>query len=431
MSARDCHRPCDLVFESFGSGFQQLWTSNSGLFTGSTFSCGIYEKCRAVLLLVLVLTGLIACDKTADQAPEVKKAVVSDRPGVLHLTSEALARTVIEVSPVTRGELRVSREFPATVQPNENELAEVTTLIRGRVLKVHVDFGQDVKKDALLALLHSTDLGLAEGAYLKAAARLHEAELAYERARGLQEQKVVSLAELQRREAAMKTARAEVREARNRLELFGIPQQEIDRLDREGTIKADVSLRAPFDGRVIMRNITRGEVVETQQKLFTIADLSDVWVVGNVPEKDVQYIRKDQRVEVIASAYPHAVIRGTITYIGDVLDPATRTMRLRVTVSNPDRLLKPEMFAVVRVYAAANPDALTVPAAAVQNGPTGKMVFVRQGTSDFEVRTVKVGPEQGEVVTVLEGLSVGEQVVTRGSFTLKSEMERHKIEPTP
>ena len=392
-------------------------------------SLTIYGRRGVVLLVALALAGLIACERTPDQVPEAKKAVVADRPGVLHLTSEELARTVIEVTPVARGQLRVPREFPATVQPNENELAEVTTLIRGRVVKVHVDVGQDVKKDTLLAMLHSTDLGLAEGAYLKAAAKLHETELAYERARDLHEHKVVSLAELQRREAAMKTARAETREARNRLELLGIPRQEVERLDREDTIKADVPLRAPFDGRVIMRNITRGEVVEAQQKLFTVADLSDVWVVGNVPEKDVQFIRKDQKVDVIVSAYPHAIVPGTITYIGDVLDPATRTMRLRVTVLNPDRLLKPEMFATVRVYASPSPDVLTVPLAAVQNGPAGKILFVRRSTNEFEVRMVKLGEEQGEVVTVLDGVSAGEQVVTKGSFVLKSEMERHKIEP--
>jgi cobalt-zinc-cadmium efflux system membrane fusion protein len=384
----------------------------------------------SLVLTTFSLAGLIACDNNPDQASEAKKAVVADRPGMVHLTSEELARTVIEVAPVARGQLQVPRQYTATVQANENELAEVTTLIRGRVVKVLADVGQDVKKDALLAMLHSTDLGVAEGAYLKAAAKLHEAELAYKRASDLYEQKVVSLAELQRREATMKTARAETREARNRLELLGVPQQEIERLDREDTIKADVPLRAPFDGRVIMRNITRGEVVEMEQKLFTVADLSDVWVVGNVPEKDVQYIRKDQKVDVIVSAYPHAIIPGTITYIGDVLNPVTRTMRLRVTVPNPDLLLKPEMFATVRVYAAATPDALTVPITAVQNGPTGKMVFVQRGPNDFEVRMIKVGNEQGEVVTVLEGVSAGEQVVTKGSFVLKSEMERHKIEPT-
>jgi membrane fusion protein, heavy metal efflux system len=424
--ARDLREKLDLKFEVLGSKFRTLQPSAFSLQPASLL---FHEQRGLVLLVAFAFTGLIACDRTPDQAPEAKKAVVAARPGVIHLTSEELARTVIEATPVARGALRVPREFTATVQANENERAEVTTLIRGRVVKVHVDVGQDVKKDALLATLHSTDLGLAEGAYLKAAAKLHETGLAYERARDLHEHKVVSLAELQRREAALKTARAEAREARSRLELLGVPQQEIERLDREDTIKANVSLRAPFDGRVIMRNITRGEVVETQQKLFTVADLSDVWVVGNVPEKDVQYIRKDQRVDVIASAYPHAIFPGTITYASDVLDPATRTMRLRVTVPNSDLLLKPEMFAIVRVYMTATPDALTLPLAAVQNGPTGTMVFVQRGTNDFEVRTVKVGSEQGEVVTVLEGVSAGEQVVTKGSFALKSEMERHKIEP--
>jgi len=382
-------------------------------------------------LILLLSLGFVACGKSSDQPIEVKTVVAEALPGVLHLTPEELARTVIEVAPVARGQIRVPREFTATVQSNENELAEVTTLIRGRVVKVYVDVGQDVKKDALLALLHSTDLGVTQGAYLKAAARLHEAELAYERANDLHEHKAVSLAEVQRREAEMKTARAEARETQNRLELLGVPRQEVERLNRDHTIKADVPLRAPFDGRVIMRNITRGEVVETNQKFFTVADLSDVWVVGNVPEKDVQFIRKDQKVDVIVSAYPHAIFPGTITYISDVLDPATRTMRLRVTVPNPDHMLKPEMFATVRVYAAPNPDALTIPLAAVQNGPNGKMAFVRRGTNDFDVRTVKLGLERGDLVTVLEGLSEGEPVVTRGSFMLKSEMERHRIEPAP
>ena len=106
-------------------------------------------------------------------------------------------------------------------------------------------------------------------------------------------------------------------------------------------------------------------------------------------------------------------------------------MRLRVTVQNPDRLLKPEMFATVRVYVAATTDALTVPLAAVQNGPTGKILFVQRSTNDFEVRAVRLGEEQGEMVTVLDGVTVGERVVTKGSFVLKSEMERHTIEPTP
>lgn len=375
--------------------------------------------------------GTLACGNQPSEGPASRSDPAPLQSGLLRLTPEEASRVALEVVPAARGQFLAHREFPATVQPNENELAEVTTLIRGRVVKVHVDVGTDVKKGTLLAMLHSTDLGVAEGAYLKAAAKLHEAELAYERAKDLHEHKAVSLAELQRREAEMKTARAEARESQNRLELLGVPPSEIDRLNREHTIKADVPLRAPFDGRVIMRNITRGEVVETQQKLFTVADLSDVWVVGNVPEKDVHFVRKDQKVDVIASAYPHAIFSGTITYVGDVLDPATRTMRLRVTVPNGDRLLKPEMFATVKVYAEPSPDALIVPLAAVQNGAAGKILFIRRAPLDFEIRPVTLGKEQGEVVTVLSGINEGEEVVTKGAFILKSEMERHKIEPAP
>ena len=377
------------------------------------------------------MTTSIGCEnKQAADTSLVKPDSAFTRPGFVHLTPKELSLIQLELAPVVQGQILSHREFPATVQANQNELAEVTPLIRGRIVKVYVDVGQDVKTGTLLALLHSVDLGVAEGDYLKAGARLHEAELAHLRAKELYENKAISLAELLRREAAMKTARAEMREAKNRLELLGVPQEEVDRLERELTIKADVPLRAPFDGRIIMRNITRGEVVETEQKLFTVANLTDMWVVGNMPEKDVQFIRKDQKVNVIVSAYPHAIVGGIITYVGDMLDPATCTMSLRVTVSNPDRLLKPEMFAIVSVFATSNPDALSIPLAAVHDGAAGKMVFVQRGTGTFEARTVKLGNEEGDVVRVLEGVKAGEQVVTKGSFALKSEMERHKIEPS-
>ena len=390
----------------------------------------LVQTCSRSLVICLLLTGGAACENKATDTTPVAQNPPSVPSRLLRLTAEELSRMQLELSPVAQGEILSHREFPATVQANQNELAEVTALIRGRVVKVHVDVGQDVTKGTRLALLHSVDLGVAEGEHLKAEARLEEAERSHVRAKELYENKAVSLAELQRREAAMKAARAEARETRNRLELLGVPQEEIERLDREHTIKADMPLRAPFNGRVITRNITKGEVVETDQTLFTVANLTDVWVIGNVPEKDIRFIRKDQHVNVVLAAYPHAIFAGTITYVGDVLDPATRTMSLRVTVSNSERLLKPEMFAVISVYATSSPDALSVPLAAVQDGPVGKMVFIQQEIGTFEARTVKLGSEEGEVVRILEGVKAGEQVVTKGSFALKSEMERHKIEPS-
>ena len=385
------------------------------------------------LVVVWFLIGLCAaaaCQRDPEPNSRVTSPSVVDEAGWLELTPGEMARAGIETISVSRGPFQVHRQFPATVQANENELAEVTTLVSGRVVDVSVDFGEDVTKGATLARLHSTDLGLAEAGYLKGAAKLYETNLAYKRAKDLLDQKAISQAEFHRREAEMKTARAEVREASHRLELLGVSVREMQRLDRDQTIRSDVAIRAPFAGRIISRNITRGEVVDPNKKLFTVADLSDVWVVGSVPEKDVQFIRKNQMVEVVAAAYPHAIFPGKITYVGDVLDPATRTMRLRVTVPNPDKALKPEMFALVLVYADPKPDMLTVPLAAVQNGDHTHVVFVQREARRFEARTVTLGEESGEVVAILDGLHEGEQVVTRGAFVLKSEAERQKIEPS-
>ncbi len=379
-----------------------------------------------VLASLSFLNGTRERDEPAETAGSTAPPT---SPSIVALKPETLTNTGIEVAPVARGEFRLHRDFPATVQPNENELAEVTTLVRGRVVEVYADFGQDVKKGALLALLHSNDLGLAQAAYLKAAAQSHEAALAYERALKLHEELVVSLADLKRREAAMKTARADLRETTHRLELLGAPAGEIERLDREHTIRSDVPIRAPINGRVIMRDLTPGEVVEMAQKIFTVADLSEVWVVGKVPEKDVQYIHSEQSVEVRATAYPGWVFPGTITYVGDVLDSATRTMRVRITVPNPRKLLKPEMFASVRVYAEPEPEAVMVPVAAVQRSPESSYVFVQLDGGRFEKRPVVLGPETDQVVAVLSGLREGELIVTAGTFVLKSEFEKSQIEP--
>jgi cobalt-zinc-cadmium efflux system membrane fusion protein len=377
-----------------------------------------------------LLLGTVACQRDSEPDPDAARPSIIDESGWLHLSPRIIERAGIETISASSGPFQVYRQFPATIQANENELAEVTTLVGGRVVDVSVDFGEDVGKGAVLAQLHSTDLGLVEAAYLKGQAKLHEANLAYKRATDLLEHKAISQADFLRREAEMKSARAEAREAGHRLELLGVSAREMLRLDREQTIRSDVAIRAPFAGRIISRNVTRGEIVDQHKRLFTIADLSEVWAVGSVPERDVQFIRKDQHVEVVAAAYPHAIFPGRITYIGDVLDPATRSMRLRVTVPNPDKVLKPEMFALVLVYGAPTPDVVTVPLVAVQSSGTGPIVFVRRNDDRFEPRAVTVGEESGEVIAILDGLKDGEQVVTKGAFVLKSEAEKHKIEPT-
>lgn len=379
-------------------------------------------------ILMVALLGSMGCSREQDEARETAPAAT---PGRIILKPETVAAAGITVLPVRRGEFRLHRDFPATVQPNQNELAEVTALVRGRVVEVDVDFGQDVEKGARLALLHSSELSLAQSSYLKATAQLVEARRAYERVRDLNQVGAVSLAEVQRWEAEMLSHHSEANEARHRLALLGMKEAEIARLDRDHKIRSSFPIQAPFAGRVIHRNITRGEVVETSEKLFTLADLSNVWVIANIPEKDVRFIKASYQVDVHLAAYPREVFHGTITYVGDVLDPATRTMKLRVTVPNPKGRLKPEMYATVRVHADPDPRLLAIPTAAVQREKNTPLVFVQTGPGVFEARPVKLGEESGDVVKVLDGVREGDHVVVKGAHTLKAEAARHSTELMP
>jgi cobalt-zinc-cadmium efflux system membrane fusion protein len=381
---------------------------------------------------LLILQAALGCEGPPPNATGANPPAPSADSSLLRLTAEEVKTAGIVVQPVVRAEFRTTRDFPGTVEPNEHALAEITTLVRGRVIDVYADLGREVKSGALLALLYSSELGMAQSAYLKATAKLNVADRAFRRAELLLKEKVIGLAESQRREGEMLSLRAERQEARDRLLLLGLTDEDLRNLDRNHTIRSHVPVLAPFDGRVIARNLTKGEVVETTEKLFVVADLSDVWVTAVIPEKDIPYIRPDltgagQSVEVHVAAYPNQIFQGRITYVGDVLDPATRTMRLRLELPNRERKLKPAMYASVRVYSEPEPNVLLIPEGAVQRDRDRHFVFVQRDQAVFEVRDVKLGSSNGRDIKVLDGLLEGESIVTKGSFVLKSELLREQI----
>lgn len=394
-----------------------------------------FKKWALLTFLIVPLCALllnVGCDSAPEATTEAKVTEKKSQRGFVQLTAEEIQRGGIEVQPVGRTEFRTARDFPGTVVPNSHAVADITALVRGRVADVYADLGQEVKAGQLLAMLDSGELGMAQSAYLKANAKLYVAERAFKRAQSLLEEKVIGLAEAQRREGDLISIRAETREARDRLRLFGMNDQDIRRLDRDQTIRSFVPIAAPFDGRVIARNLTKGEVVETTEKLFVVADLSEVWVLANIPEKDIPYFYQDRPMEgksteVRVSAYPSEVFHGVITYVGDVLSPATRTMQLRLELPNAERKLKPEMFATVRVYSEPEQNVLVVPEASVQRERERQFVFVQTEPRMFAAREVKLGDSNGTVVKVLGGLQEGQPIVVKGAFILKSELMGDQI----
>ncbi|MEK6586071.1 MAG: efflux RND transporter periplasmic adaptor subunit [Nitrospirota bacterium] len=372
------------------------------------------------------------CDGTPSDVVASKSPVAVSTPGRITLSAEESSRVGVVVQPVARSDFRTHRDFPAIVQPNQRNMAEITALVRGRVVEVYGELGQEVKGNAPLAILYSSDLGLAQSAYLKAKAKLHVAEQAFERAQFLLQEQVIGEAELQRRQAELLSNQAEANESHDRLKLLGMNDEEFRRLESSRKIRSVVPIVAPFAGRIIVRKLTRGEVVETTDNLFVIADLSEVWVQANIPEKDIPFAHSihasgDRQVEVRINAYPKEVFRGTITYVADVLDPVTRTMQLRIELPNQDGRLKPEMFATIRLFSEAQPEQLAVPEAALQRDQGRTFVFVQRSPNEYELREVHVGESNGTVTAILGGLNEGEPVVTHGAFVLKSELLKKPV----
>ncbi|MCL4396117.1 MAG: efflux RND transporter periplasmic adaptor subunit, partial [Chloroflexi bacterium] len=230
--------------------------------------------------------------------------------------------------------------------------------------------------------------------------------------------------------SAIETQRAEMARVEEKLHRFGLTEAEIQKLEKSGSSHREFSqstLRAPFNGVVIKYNVGEGQTVDTADELFTIADLSTVWIQANIYERDIAAIRKGLSVPVTLGAYPGRTFNCLTTYVGDVLDPKTRTARARCEVANPEGLLKIDMFATLLIPSPTGRDAVMAPKTALQTINDRSVIFVKIGETEFVKRDVDTGAIDGDRVEIKSGLKPGELVVTNGSFQLKSILLREQI----
>lgn len=361
-------------------------------------------------------------EKPGTEGVSTEKSASSEDQGErITLTPESQKLAEISVEEAGFRSLRREMQFPGAIQVNENRLAHVGPRIQGRVVEVLAGLGDHVEKGEKLAVIDSPELGQSQSAYLMAKAKLIVAEKSIERAKTLLEGKVIGAGEFQRREGDYLAARAEARAAEDRLHLLGMTDTEIAGLGGEDTIRSQVAITAPFQGTIIERHMTLGEVVEPAKPLLTIADLSTLWGIAEVPEQDLSRVKKGLTVQVSVSSSPGEVFRGRITYLSDTVDPSSRTVKARVKVENAGGRLKPEMFATFRIVTEAGERVLAIPEAAVQHEGGKVVVFVEKGKGTFEKRAVDLGLEFQGYYPALSGIGPGERVVTKGAFILKSE----------
>lgn len=319
-------------------------------------------------------------------------------------------------------------EATAEIEPAPNRFAQVGARVPGRITRLTVAEGDPVSEGQTLATIDSPELGQATGDYLAAVTSANVAREIADREKLLFERRISSEREWRLAEAEAVRSRAMKESAENRLHALGLADRELEQLRVEGHFASEVSLRSPLSGVVAARTAAVGKIVQPGEGLFEIVDLREVAIAIDVYEQSLTRVRAGQQVEVQTMSTGNKLFLGRVTSVGAVVERQTRTVKVRMLLANPDRVLRPGMFATVRVIGAGADQqagrALYVPSAAVQRDGAATIVFVSTGPNAFERREVEVGPEAGGFTEVRRGLVLGETVVTTGSLALKSEFRK-------
>jgi cobalt-zinc-cadmium efflux system membrane fusion protein len=374
-----------------------------------------------IIVLLVVLNG--CREKTAAPPPaETEKA---DDAALVTIKPNMLER--LKIAPVTEGEIGEALRMPARVEIDRHRIARIGATVTGRVVRVSAVLGQPVKRGESLASLNSTELSEAQLAYLKASSRKRLHQRIAERARHLYESGVISEMELQKRESEYVLAETELHAAANELKILGMADEAIDRLATTRVIHSSSPVIATSDGTIIERNIALGQVVQPADVLFTVADLSHVWLVAEVPEQQAESVRAGKWVEAEIPALSNRRIEGKLIYVSHMVDPKTRTLQVRMEVANVDGSIKPEMLATMLIKDKSRRVAL-VPARAVVRDGNEDYVFVQLDDHRFQLQSVTLGKEVGSFFPVVDGVKIGDRIVADGAFHLNNERLRRELE---
>ncbi|PYM95425.1 MAG: hypothetical protein DME08_15905 [Candidatus Rokuibacteriota bacterium] len=394
----------------------------------------------AVLLMVVGAAGGVIWserrsrgDSAKAQAPQARAA--SSAAGAtesagkgeealeISLTLDAIARSGIKIAEVKSGAAAAVLAVPATVTSNAYRDTKVNALVGGIVRDVSVELGAAVRRGEPLAVIVSSDLADAQMKYVSMRAMLEADHQKLERT-----QKLVALGSASRQELEEVTAlhtghETEVAAARQRLLLLGLSSDRLDRLQNAAQVVSEVTVPSPADGLVITRSVNPGQVVNSGQELFVVTDLGTVWVIGDLYERDFPRVRVGSQATVTVPSAPDGKTQGRVAYIDPRVDPATRTAKVRVEVSNRSGDLRLGMFVTVAFQTNATEHVTVVPPAAVQTIGARSVVYVPADgdESKFVERQVRLGTPVGGLVQVIEGLKPGDKVVTDGSFFLRAE----------
>ncbi|MEZ5360776.1 MAG: efflux RND transporter periplasmic adaptor subunit [Bryobacterales bacterium] len=291
-------------------------------------------------LLALAGCGLVSPTTQPEQATAAKRPV---NPFEIVASQNLLDR--LEIGEPEWTSVSATLSVASRVEVDERRAVRVGAQVSGRIKEVFVNEGDTVKTGKVLAVIYSTQLSETQAEFLKAYTRQQLANRAVQRAQQLLEADVIGIAELQRREAELADAEAEIAAARDQLSVLGMSKEKIDRVEKTRSVSSTIEIVAPASGTILRRHVTVGQVVQESDDAFDIADLGRVWLVADVPEQSIGSLRAGSAVEALVPAIPDRTIRGKLSYVSPTVNPNTRTVEIRMDVVNRDRRLKPAMLA--------------------------------------------------------------------------------------
>ena len=375
------------------------------------------------VLALAVVTGCGSGDVGEEQGEEAGERLT--REDRIELSPEALSDLGLTFATAQVMELTPSLVVPAEIAADPDRVAIVGSRVSGRIAEVSKNVGDVVRAGEPLVVLESVDIGTAAAEYIVSVARAEVARSAARRAECLFDERIVSERRLEEAQAALRAEEADETAAASRLRTFGVSLPL-----PTGTDLGRVVLTSPIGGTVVARSASVGQWVEPSANLIEVMNVEELWLLASVYERDVRHVEAGQPVLVEVRAYPEETFPGTIVLVEATLDESSRSVAIRVVLSNADGRLKPGMFATARItgtHAHAPESLLAIPTAAVQEVDGHTSVFVRDGDGGFTLLRVHLGEQAGQFVEVLNGLSVGDEVVVSGSFVLKGHLLRSSL----
>lgn len=379
-----------------------------------------------MLAVAIVSLALMGCNERADTQASGSPLATMRTTQVVRISPKAHREIAVEpaqVKTVTEGLTLQGR-----IQYNPDHSVRISSPVVGLVKIVSVRLSEEVREGQVVATIESADLGTAYADFAKAESNLELAQRSYTRVRDLYEAHSVSKREFDQAQNDLLKDQAEHRRARQRLISLKVPATELDKPQAERRISNRFDLKSPIDGVVAEKNLAIGQMVgmNPSQILYVIADLDALQAVADAYERDLHLIGEGMEVSVEVPSFPNEMFQGTVNYVGDVVDPTTRTTKVRCSLNNSGHKLKPEMFARIHIMKPVVESlALAVPREAVITIGDEAFVFVEKTATEYERRIVVTGPTSGDLIQIHQGLRAGERVVVKGALLLKGAFDKH------